>query len=73
MKFFETQMFNSLFEQTVYESQLAKYASRLIAMNRAEDNVKSQLTKLNFAKLRTMHETRNKKQINTMQAIFAQV
>jgi len=72
MKFFEAQMFNSAFEQTVYESQLAKYASRLIAMNRAEDNIKTQLDKLSLAKLRAMHESRNKKQINTMQAIFVQ-
>lgn len=70
MKFFETQMFNSVFEQSVYESQLAKYASRLIAMNRAEDNIKDTLRRLNLDKLQVLHETKNKKQINTMQSVY---
>ena len=33
--FFETQIFASLFKQTVYESQLARYASRIGAMEEA--------------------------------------
>ena len=36
---FETQIFASLFDQSIRESQLAKFASRILAMDRAEQNI----------------------------------
>lgn len=66
LMFFETEIFASLFEQTVRESQLAKFASRVLAMDRASENIKENLTKLNFRKLRIAHRVANRKQLESL-------
>lgn len=68
--FFETEMFGSLFEQTVKESQLAKFASRMLAMDTAGENVKGQLSKLKMEKLKYTHYISNRKQLDSMSAVF---
>jgi len=66
LMFFETEIFASLFEQSVREGQLAKFASRVMAMDRADVNIKNKLAQLKFEKLRITHRIANRKQLNTM-------
>ena len=66
LAFFETQIFASLFEQTVHESELAKHASRFVAMDRASTNIKDLIKRLNFNKLKSQHYEMNKKRLNNI-------
>ncbi len=70
LMFFETEIFASLFEQSVSESQLAKYASRVVAMDKADINIKDHLKKLNLEKMRASHLKLNKKQLNTFPSLL---
>jgi ATP synthase F1 gamma subunit len=66
LMFFETEIFASLFEQAVKESQLAKLASRFLAMDRATFNIKEKLKNLNFERARIIHTSINRKQLNAL-------
>ena len=69
LMFFETEIFASLLEQVVRESLLAKYASRVLAMDRADGNIKEELTKLVFEKSRINHRVLNRKQLNSLTGV----
>ncbi len=62
--YFETQIFSSLFQQSMKESQLSKYASRFVAMDMASTNTENERKKLEFEKNRIIHNNVNKKQLN---------
>ena len=66
LMFFETQIFASLFDQAIRESQLAKFASRILSMDRAGDNIKNRLKDLNLQSLKISHSVANKKQLNSL-------
>ena len=66
LMFFETEIFASLFEQSVREGQLAKFASRVMAMDSADVNIAEKLSELKFEKLRVLHRVANRKQLNSM-------
>ena len=66
LRFFETEIFASLFEQSVREGQLAKFASRVMAMSKAESNIDKGLGRLKFEKLRVTHRVKNRKQLNSL-------
>lgn len=65
LEFFEKQIFESLFEQVVRESQLAKISSRMTTLNKATENIKTQLATLTSQKNRIYHQIQNKKQLQT--------
>ncbi len=67
--FFETEMFTSLFEQTISEGQLAKFASRMISMDKAGEKIKDELDKAKIDKMRVMHSIANKKITNTFASL----
>lgn len=69
LMFFETQIFASLFNQAIRESQLAKLASRIMAMDKAAENIRKRLKSLRVEKLKFVHKNENKKQLNSMGAI----
>ena len=71
LMFFETEIFASTLEQVVRESLLAKYASRVLAMDIADGNIREELTKLNFEKMRINHSVLNRKQLNSMGSVFS--
>jgi ATP synthase F1 gamma subunit len=73
LAFFEIEMFGNLFEQTVRESQLAKFASRILAMDKANENIKIERKRLNLEQLATKHRDSNKKQLNALSGIIAAV
>lgn len=70
LQFFETEIFASLFDQTMRESQLAKFASRIGAMSRATENINETLELAKIDKLKMMHERQNKKQLNSLAGLM---
>lgn len=66
LMFFETQIFASIFDQSIRESQLAKFASRILSMDRASDNIENKLNELNLEKLKIAHKLANKKQLGSL-------
>jgi F-type H+-transporting ATPase subunit gamma len=71
LMFFETQMFASVFDQTVRESQLAKHASRVVAMIQAGERIKEKSSKIKLKTLRAKHHFLNKKQTNSLVSVHA--
>lgn len=71
LSFFEVEIFASLFEQIVRESQLAKFASRILAMDKASENIKEERKKLRLEKLASQHREANKKQLNSLSGVLA--
>ncbi len=69
LMFFETQIFASLFDQSLRESQLAKFASRILAMDRATQNIERRVDKLNLKKLNLAHKLANTKQLNSLSSV----
>lgn len=69
LMFFEKQIFSSMFEQTIRESQLAKFASRITVMDRAGENIKQRLKDITGQRLKLMHQKTNQKQINTFASV----
>lgn len=68
--FFESELFTSLVEQTLHESALAKFASRMVALEQAIDNVKGKVKKTEQDALRLSHYLANKKQQNSLASRF---
>ncbi len=71
MEFFEKEIFASLFEQAIHESELAKFASRMISLEQASENIKTNLKNLGLEKRILLHQEINKKQQGTVTAIYA--
>lgn len=69
MQFFETEIFASMFEETVNESHLAKFASRLISLDKAVGNVKDGLTKAQYLRRVVFHRSMNRKQLEALSGI----
>ena len=65
LAFFEGEMFTSTFEQTIREAQLAKFSSRMIAMDKAGEKVKAELKRVQLDHLKMAHYISNKKQQST--------
>jgi len=70
LMFFETQIFASLFDQSIRESQLAKFASRILAMDRASQNIDKRLKNLDLDKLKLSHGSFDRKQLNSLAPTF---
>ena len=65
LEFFEKQIFVSIFEQTMRESQLAKLASRLTTLDNASVNINKNLEMITNQKNVSFHRQQNKKQLET--------
>lgn len=63
LEFFEGQMLTTMFEQTVHESQLAKFASRLMTLDGAVENIDKKVRQLNQAGVRLKHRLDGRKQL----------
>jgi len=65
MEFFETEIISALFIQKIYEHELAKFASRTVAMDQATQNANEMLKKLNrdFNTLRKATLNRKQQQV----------
>lgn len=60
--FFETQFFSALFKQTIDESHLSRYASRINAMEEALANIEQKAKKLRTEERKTIKAVQNKRQ-----------
>ncbi|MBI2600977.1 F0F1 ATP synthase subunit gamma [Candidatus Daviesbacteria bacterium] len=69
LNFFETQIFTSAFKQTVHEAQLARYASRINAMEEALVNIDKRIKNIKYLKLRAQKDIQNKKLQQTIAGI----
>ncbi len=69
MMFFEQQIFTSLIEQTVKEAELAKFASRMITLDSATENIKGALKTINLQQRILQHRQANKRQQELMTGI----
>lgn len=67
--FFESEIFTSIFEQTMHESQLAKFASRMITLDKSIENIRSEIKKVELQKRIISHRSMNRKQIEQLSGI----
>ena len=63
-RIFEGEILASLFEQTLHESQLSKYASRMLALDKSVENIDKRLGKVKEEGVKLRHKTMNKKQLS---------
>lgn len=62
MEFFEKEIFGSVFAQTIFESELAKFASRMVSLDLATENTKARLKQVILSNNRIKHQENNKRQ-----------
>lgn len=63
MEFFEKEIFGLIFQKTVLESELAKFAARMVSLDFASENTKNRLRQVNLTKNRIEHQEENKRQL----------
>lgn len=64
--FFESEIFGLVFEQAIRESQLAKHASRMFALDNAIQNINQDLNKTTLQRKILHHRLINGKQLNSL-------
>jgi ATP synthase F1 gamma subunit len=69
LNFFETQIFSSLLNQTVHENELARYASRIKAMEESLGNINGTIKRLRAAERRLANLEANRKQLAALSGI----
>lgn len=67
-RFFETEIFASLLEQSCSESRLAKVTSRMLLLDQADQNIELAAKNVRTQKIQLRHQTENKKQVNSIYA-----
>lgn len=67
--FFKNEILASIFEQTVLEANLSKYAARMISMDIAVENTKKKIKEVDFNRQRVKHLTFNKKQLSSLSSV----
>lgn len=67
--FFETEIFAGIIQQTVTESELARYASRISTLDMARENIDQQLRMSNLERRFAIHRLMNKKQTEQLTGI----
>ena len=73
LDFFEKEIIAVLFNQTILEHQLARYASRLIAMHQANENAKKEQEKLLKVEFKLKNQKQNKKQVEFFNNIYGAI
>ena len=66
LSFFENEIIASIFEQTMHESQLAKFASRMITLDSASENIQTNIKHTSFLQQKLKHRVMNTKQLSTL-------
>ncbi len=69
--FFETQTLSVIFEQAMNESSLSKFASRMVTLDVAVDNINGKIKSTNFSLKKLKHRNFNRKQITLISSVFA--
>lgn len=66
LAFFEDLIASSLFRQTVHETQLARWGSRIMSMEKAQVNIQSQIKKLLFFQTKIRRQEQKKNQLDRL-------
>ena len=69
LAFFEQEIFASIFEQTMKESQLAKFAARIVTLDTSTENIRKRLGQMIYEKNKLVHHENNKKQLQVFSSI----
>lgn len=69
ISFFESEILASVFEQSLYESSLGKYAARMINLDRAVVNISGILVKAHQEEQKARHRSGNKKQLGLLSSM----
>jgi F0F1-type ATP synthase gamma subunit len=69
LNFFEKQIFSSILDQTFTESDLARYAARMIILDQAIENIGNRMKEIDLQKKIATHRMINKKQLETISSI----
>jgi F0F1-type ATP synthase gamma subunit len=69
LAFFEGEIFAGIIQQTVTESELARYASRITTLDIARENITEKLKAINLEKRFAQHRMMNKKQTESLSGI----
>ena len=67
--FFETEILAALLEQTVYESNLSKFTSRMISLDKTVDNINQEVTKTKFRERQYKHRQIKQKHLDSLAGI----
>lgn len=70
MAHFEQEILASIFEQSVHESNLSKYASRMIHLDEASERISGELKKTSMHYRRIKHRRQNAKQLATLTGVL---
>lgn len=70
MIFFEKEIFSSIIEQTLNESDLAKFASRMFTLDKATENIKAKIFEVERQQRMLRHQLNNRKQQSTLSGMF---
>lgn len=70
LQFFEKELFASMMDHVVREAQLARLASRVMAMSKAEDNVRKSVSELKQTRMKLAHRLSNRNQLNSTASIL---
>lgn len=68
-EFFEKQILSAIFEQSVYEASLSKFASRMVNLDVANGNISALIKKSKFIKLKIKHMDDNLSQLERLSGI----
>ena len=69
VRFFETQILASLFDQSVYESNLSKYASRMISLDLSASNIAKSVKKTKLFAKKFKHHRDNERQLSSLSGV----
>ncbi|HXK52924.1 MAG TPA: hypothetical protein PLF29_02975, partial [bacterium] len=73
VKYFEFSILELLFNQAIQESNLSKYASRMIGLNASSDRIQKKLGSLHNSLMFEKHRAESKKQLNKLSAVYGRV
>ena len=71
IEYFEKEIFGSIFEQSMHESQLSKLASRMVNLDSAGQNIKKRIADLDIRRRTLEHQAKNKQQVNAVSRMVA--
>jgi len=69
MEFFEKEILGSIFQQTIFESELAKFAARMVALDQASGNTKIRLKQVMIQKEMIKHQETNRRQLEKFASV----
>jgi ATP synthase F1 gamma subunit len=68
--YFEREVLSSVFEQTIFESNLSKFSSRMVSLYSSTDNIRNSLKRVDFALKKFNHKVFNSKQISRLSSVY---